>query len=326
MPKMYVTRWVPPEALAMLRRRGEVKLWNREEEPVPRAELVRNLKEVHGLFCLLTDKIDEGLLQEAPSLKVVSNMAVGYDNIDVAACHRRGIVVCHTPGVLTEATADLTWALLLATARRLGEAERCLRQGQWSTWSPMFLAGAQVSGATLGIIGLGAIGTAVAHRAAGFGMRILYHHPRRRPEPEAALGAEQVTLPALLEEADFVSLHVPLREDTHHLLGEEELRMMKPTACLINTARGAVVDQEALVRVMKEGHLFGAGLDVYASEPLPPASPLLTLPNVVLLPHIGSATVATRTAMAVLAAQNLLRVLEGKAPHHRVECGRGQSL
>ncbi len=319
MPSMYVTRRLPAAAMELLQGAGDVALWDREEIPVPPEILAHELQAAHGLLCLLTDSVDEGLLERAPGLKVVSNLAVGYDNIDVEACRRRGITVCNTPGVLTEATADLTWALLLATARRVGEAERCLRQGHWSTWSPMFMAGAEVSGATLGIVGLGAIGTAVARRALGFGMGILYHNRSRRPGLERDLGLERVELDELLSRSDFVSVHLPLTAATHQLLGERELRLMKPTACLINTARGAVVDEAALYRVMREGHLFGAGLDVFAREPLEPDSPLLTLPNLVLLPHIGSATVATRTAMACLAARNLVAVLQGRAPLHAVE-------
>ena len=319
MPKIYVTRRLPGAAMAMLHAAGQVSLWDEEDVPVSREELEKNIAAADGLLCLLTDTIDETLLEKAPKLQVVSNMAVGYDNIDVKACRRRGIVVSNTPGVLTEATADLTWALILATARRLGEAEGCLRQGQWTTWSPLFLAGAEVTGSTLGIIGLGAIGEAVARRARGFGMRILYHNRRRREELEEAWGVEPVSLEELLRTADFVSVHVPLNEKNHNLLGEEELMLMKPTACLINTARGAIVDEAALYRVLSRGHLFGAGLDVFAQEPLPGDSPLLTLPNVVLLPHIGSATVATRTAMAQLAAANLIQVLKGEAPYHEVE-------
>ncbi|HHW26387.1 MAG TPA: D-glycerate dehydrogenase, partial [Firmicutes bacterium] len=253
-----------------------------------------------------------------PRLKVVANMAVGYDNIDVAECTRRGIVVTNTPGVLTETTADLAFALILAAARRVTEAERYLRQGQWKTWSPMLLTGVDVHGATLGIVGLGRIGEAVARRARGFSMRVLYANRSARPEVEAALGIERRGLDELLKSSDFVSIHVPLNDSTRHLIGERELNLMKPTAVLVNTSRGPVVNERDLYRALKDRRIFAAGLDVFDTEPIRSDNPLLELDNVVLLPHIGSASIATRTQMAVMAARNLTQVLAGQTPQNPV--------
>lgn len=318
MSKVYVTRPIAEEALDLIRSQAEVILWPEADTPPPHAEIVRQVREVEGLVCLLTDRIDAEVIAAGERLRVISTVAVGYDNIDVAAATARGIAVGHTPGVLTEATADLTWALLLAAARRVTEAERYLRAGRWQTWSPGLLLGQEVHGATLGIIGLGRIGQAVARRARGFEMRVRYHSATRKPELEGELGVEWRELDALLAESDFVSLHVPLTEKTRHLLGARELALMKRTAILINTARGPVVDQEALVAALREGRLTAAGLDVFQVEPLPSDDPLLSLENVVLLPHLGSATVATRRRMAMMAAENLLAGLRGERPPYLV--------
>ncbi len=313
-PRVYVTRWLPASALEILRTHYSVRVWEEVDRAVPRDLLLQEVAEAEGLVCTVSDRVDEELLRQARRLRVVSNVAVGYDNIDVAACTRRGIVVTNTPDVLTEATADFAWALLLAAARRVVEADRFTRSGQWRSWSPTLLLGLDVYGRTLGIVGLGRIGAAVARRARGFGMRVLYAQPRRRPDLEAELGLEYRTLEALLAESDFVSLHVPLTPTTRHLIGREQLRRMKRTAILVNTARGAVVDEQALVEALQEGWIRAAALDVYEQEPLPLNSPLLRLENVVLAPHIGSATEATRTRMAELAAENCVAVLTGRRP------------
>jgi glyoxylate reductase len=318
-PVVYLTRRIPAEARALLDQAAEVRAWDREEPPVPRQTLLDAVADAEGLYCLLTDAVDEALLRAAPRLRAVSTMAVGYDNVDVAACTRRGIPVCNTPGVLTESTADLAFALLMATARRLPEAERLLRAGRWQTWSPLLLAGQDVHGKTIGIVGAGRIGQAVGARARGFGMKILYTARSPKPDFEAACQARRcATLDELLAASDFVSLHAPLTPETRHMIGEAELRRMKPTAILINTARGPLVDEVALERALREGWIWAAGLDVFEREPVPTGHALLQLPNLVALPHIGSASVATRTAMAVLAAENLLAVLAGRRPAHCV--------
>lgn len=312
-PRVYITRKIPDEALKIITGRCEVRMWDREDEPVSRDVLEREVRDVEGLYSLLTESIDEKLLDFAPYLKVVANMAVGYDNVDVAACTRRGIVVTNTPGVLTDTTADLAFALMMTAARRVTEAERFLRGGKWKTWSPMLLTGVDVYGATLGIIGLGRIGEAVARRARGFSMRVLYND-KPRPDLEASLGVERRELESLLRDSDFVSVHVPLTEETRGMIGERELTLMKSTAVLVNTSRGPVVRERELVEALREKRIFAAGLDVFETEPLPEDSPLLELDNVVLVPHIASASIATRTKMAVMAANNLVQVLYGQEP------------
>lgn len=279
-------------------------------------ELREQLDQVEGLFTILTVPVDEELLDRAPKLRVVSNMAVGVDNIDLEACTRRGIPVGHTPGVLTEGTADLTMALLLAVARKLPQASQDARQGRWTTWEPAGWLGADLDRATLGIVGLGKIGTAVAERAKGFGLRLVYANPSPRPKVEASLGATRLSLDELLSQSDFVSLHVPLTDGTRHLMNERTLRLMKPSAILINVARGPVVDSRALYQALREGWIAAAGLDVTDPEPLPPGDPLYGLSNCLIVPHIGSATANTRRRMAELACENLLAGLEGrKLPH-----------
>jgi glyoxylate reductase len=279
-------------------------------------ELERLLPEAEGLLTLLTIPVTAALLEQCPRLRVVSNMAVGVDNVDLAACTRRGIPVGNTPGVLTAGTADLAMALLLAIARRLGEAAEDARQGRWKTWSPTGWLGADLDGATLGIVGFGKIGQAVARRAHGFGLRLLYSDPSRHPELEDALGAQHVALEPLLGESDFVSLHVPLTEQTRGLIDAQALQRMKPGAYLINTARGPVVDQAALVEALQKGWIAGAALDVTDPEPLPPNHPLYSSPYCLIAPHIGSATTNTRRRMAELAAENLLAGLSGqRLPH-----------
>jgi lactate dehydrogenase-like 2-hydroxyacid dehydrogenase len=316
--KAFVTRALPEEALSIVREAAEVEVWP-EDGPPPRQALLERAAAADGLLCLLTDRIDAELLDRAPRLRVVSQMAVGVDNIDVAACAARGVVVGNTPGVLTETTADLAFALILATARRVTGAERALRDGEWTTWSPFWLTGPDVHHGTLGILGMGRIGYEVARRAHGFHMRILYHNRRRNEAAERDFGAEYVDLSALMAESDFLSLHMPLTPETRHIIGAAELARMKSSAILINTARGAVVDQRALFEALRDRRIAAAGLDVFETEPLPLDDPLLTLDNVVLLPHVGSATVQTRTRMAVLAARNLAAGLRGEPLPHAVQ-------
>lgn len=314
-PQVYVTRRLPgalwAKALERLRPFAVVRVWE-GELPVPAEVLRREAAAADGLLTMLTDRVDLALLEAAPRLRVVSQMAVGHDNIDVPACTARGIVVGNTPDVLTHTSADLAFALLLAAARRVVEADRYVRAGSWTTWSPSLLLGQDVHHATLGVIGFGRIGTEVARRGRGFDMRILYNAPTRKWELEATLHAEYRDMYDLLRESDFVSLHTPLTAETEGLIGERELACMKPTAVLINTARGGVVDQAALYRALKERRIWAAGLDVFAQEPLPADDPLLTLDNVVVLPHIASASHATRGRMAQMAVENLAAVLRGE--------------
>lgn len=313
-PRVYVTRQVPEQGVALLRQDCRVEIWE-GALPVPRDVLMEKVADIDGLYCLLTERVDAELLDAAPCLRVVSNMAVGYNNIDVDACTARGIPVGNTPGVLTDTTADCAFALLMAAARRIVEGADYVRAGRWKTWGPMLLMGQDVHGATLGIVGFGRIGQAVARRAQGFGMRVLYHDAYVSDvAPE--LDATSVDLDTLLAESDFVSLHVPLTEETHHLIGEEELQRLKPTAILINTARGPVVDPDALYRALRDGEIAYTALDVTEPEPIPVDHPLLSLPNCIVVPHIASASVATRTKMAVIAAENLLAGLRGeRLPH-----------
>ncbi len=312
-PQVFVTRQLPGEALGRLGKHVELRVWE-DELPPPREALLGLVRDVDGLITLLTDKVDAPLLDAAPSLRAVSNVAVGYDNIDVRACSARRIPVGNTPGVLTETTADFAFAMLMGLARRVAEADAYVRAGRWSTWSPTLLLGADVHGATLGLVGLGQIGVAMARRARGFGMRVLYVNRHPRPELETELGLRRVDKATLLAESDFLSLHVPLTPETRHWVGRAELAAMKPGAMLINTARGPVVDQAALAEALAEGRLGGAALDVTDPEPLPMDSPLLKLPNVLIAPHIASASHATRGLMASMAVDNLLAALEGRRP------------
>lgn len=314
---VFITRQLPEEALSIVRAATESEVWP-EDRAVPRDLLLRQVSNADGLLCLLTDRIDAEVLDHAPHLRVVSQMAVGVDNIDVAACTARGVPVGNTPGVLTETTADLAFVLLLATARRVGEAEQYLRSGQWRTWSPMLLTGPDVHHATLGIVGMGRIGYEMARRAHGFEMTLLYQSRSRHEAAERDFNARRVDLETLLTESDFVSLHTPLTPETRRLIGAEQLARMKPSAILINTARGPVVDQAALNTALQERRIAGAGLDVFDVEPLPMDDPLLQRDNVVLLPHIGSASIATRTRMAVIAAENLVAGIQGRPLPHPV--------
>jgi len=312
-PRVFVARRIPNAGLDPIAAACELDLWE-EDLPPPRDELLRRVAGCDGILTLLTDRVDDALLDAAgPGLKVVSNYAVGYDNIDVPACARRGIAVGNTPGALTETTADLAWALMLAAARRVAEADRFVRAGQWRTWGPLLLLGSDVHGSTLGIVGLGRIGQAVARRAAGFGMTVLYSSRTRVDEEiETELGATYVGLEELLERSDFVSLHVSLAADTRGLIDAAALARMKPTAVLVNTARGAVVDPVALAAALRNGVIAAAALDVTDPEPIPADDPLLSLDSCLVVPHIASATGATRGLMAAMAAANLLAGVHGR--------------
>jgi glyoxylate reductase len=309
--RVFATRTLPGHALATLAARCDLDVWPAREAPGPDA-LAAHLGEAEGLLCLLTDRIDAALLARAPRLRVISSVSVGLDHVDLAAATARGIPVGHTPGVLTETTADLAFALLLAVARRIVEADRFVRAGEWHVWEPDLLLGRDVHGATLGIVGLGAIGRAVARRARGFGMQVLAWSRSRRPLGDLEGAVVRVGLPELLARSDFVSVHVALAPETRGLLDAPALAAMRPGAILVNTARGGIVDEAALAEALREGRLAGAGLDVFEREPLDPASPLLGLPNVVLAPHVGSASLATRARMAELAVENLLAGLDGR--------------
>lgn len=318
LPRVFVTRPIPEAGLARLAGAVTLDVWEGELPP-PREVLLERGRGCAGLLCLVTERIDAELMDAAgPGLKVISQMAVGVDNIDVAAATRRGLPVGNTPGVLTEATADLAWALLMAAARRVVEGDRYARAGRWRTWGPLLLIGPEVAGATLGLIGLGRIGQAVARRARGFNMRVLYFSRRRLPEAEAATGAEFAPLDELLGASDFVSLHVPLTAETRHLLGAAQFARMKPTALLINTARGPVVDQAALIDALRAGRIAGAALDVTDPEPLPADNPLWSFENVVITPHIGSAGGRARDQMALIAAENVLAGVAGRRLPHCV--------
>jgi glyoxylate reductase len=313
-PTFAVTNRLPAPAVEMLREAGEVRIDEREKA-IPRADLLELVAEADAVLTLLHDRVDDEFLETAGTqLRCVANVAVGYDNVDLEAAARRGVVVTNTPGVLDDATADLTLALILAAARRVAEGDRLVRSGREWSWGMHFMLGSDLRGKLLGIVGLGGIGRKVAERARAFGMRIAYHQRNPAPaEVAVALGAERMPLERLLAEADVLSLHCPLTPETHHLIGAAELATMKPSALLVNAARGPVVDERALAAALAERRIAAAGLDVYEHEPrVEPA--LLGLDNVVLSPHLGSATVETRTAMAELAARNAISVLRGQGP------------
>lgn len=319
-PCIYVTKKLPGEAMGLLEQECHVKCWE-GEGPVPGEVLKREISSVQGVLTMLSDKVDGPLMDLAPTLKVISNMAVGFDNIDIEAATSRAIMVANTPGVLTEATADLAWSLLMAAARRIVEGDNLVRNGGWKTWSPMFMCGQDVYGTTLGIIGMGRIGLAVARRARGFGMRVLYYKRNRDLEQERESGLEYADLKKLLAQSDYVSIHCPLTSETRNLLGKKEFDIMKPTAVLVNTSRGPVIDEQALYQALKDKKIWAAGLDVFYKEPVPQDHPLLSLDNVVLAPHVGSATFSTRTKMAAVAAQNLVEGLSGRVPKFLVNPG-----
>ncbi len=308
--KVFITRRLPTD-LARLRQVATIEVWE-ERQPPPDEVLLEKVKTVDGLLCLLTDRIDKQLIEAGTCLKVISQMAVGYDNIDIPTATAKKIPIGHTPGVLTDATADFTWALLMAAARRVVEADRFTRAGLWQTWEPDLLLGPNITGATLGIVGLGRIGQAVARRAKGFEMRVLYTSKHRcQAELEQSLGVEFVSFESLLQESDFVTIHTPLSDDTYHLFSYQQFELMKQSAILINTARGGVVNQDALYQALLQGQIAGAAIDVTEPEPIPIDSPLLTLDNLIIAPHIGSASRQTREKMANMAIANLIAGLKG---------------
>lgn len=317
--RVLVTRQIPPEGMEILKVKCEKITLNTENRSWSKSELIKNLEGNDAVLCLLTDKIDKEVLIAAKQvgIKGFANMAVGYDNIDVDTATQLGIMITNTPGVLTETTAELTWALIFAVARRIVEADRFTRAGKFKGWEPLLFLGQDISHKTLGLIGTGRIGSAVAYMSRGFNMRILYYDVVRRPELETELNAKQTSLTELLSAADIISIHTPLTRETYHLIGAAEIKLMKPTAILINTSRGPVIDEGALALALKNRQIAGAGLDVYENEPQIHPD-LLDLDNVVLLPHIGSASVATRGKMARMAAENLLAILEGKRPPNLV--------
>lgn len=316
-PRIVITREVFDETIDFLRHHCTVDA-NQADVPLTAAEIAQRLKNAQALMCSLTDRVDADLIAQCPGLKVVANIAVGYNNIDVADCSARGIMVTNTPGVLDDSTADLAWTLMLATARRLTEVESYIRGGEWTGWRLKQWLGVDVHHATLGIIGMGRIGQAIAKRAAGFDMRVIYHNRTRlAADIEQRLNATHVTQDALLAQADFVVLQMPYSKDTHHLIGARELAMMKSSAILINSTRGGVVDDAALVAALQAGAIRAAGLDVFENEPrLHPG--FMALKNVVLSPHIGSSTEATRRAMAMTAAANAVAALTGAMPPNLV--------
>lgn len=308
---VFVTRKIPAPALKRLSEHAQVEVWP-EEDPPPYEVLLEKSAAADGLLTLLTDKIDAHLIDSAKNLKVISQCAVGFDNIDITAASRLGIPVGNTPGVLTETTADFAWTLMMAAARRIVEADKEVRAGIWRAWGLDVLTGYDIYGATLGIVGFGRIGQAMARRAQGFGMKTLYADPNCGKEAGKELGAECVDLDELLERSDFVSLHTFLSKETYHLIGREQLQKMKRSAVLINTARGPVVDNAALAWALENNIIAAAGLDVTEPEPVPQDSPLLKLENLVIAPHIASASKATRARMADMAVDNLLAGLEGR--------------
>ncbi|MDL5376893.1 2-hydroxyacid dehydrogenase [Exiguobacterium mexicanum] len=316
--RIYITRRLPEEAVAPLRDKYEVRMWEEEAKSVPRDVLVEEAASAHALWTMLSDTIDRELMEQAPQLEVISNLAVGYNNIDIEAAKERGIIVTNTPDVLTETTADLAFGLMMMTARRLGEAERDLRAGEWKSWTPMGYVGMDLYRAKLGIIGMGRIGEAVARRARGFDMDVLYHNRTRRHESESMYGFVYAELDELLEQSDFVVVLAPLTEETRGMLGVEQFAKMKSTAIFINVARGEIIDETALYEALNEQRIWAAGLDVFAKEPVAMDHPLLTLPNVTTLPHIGSASIQTRLAMMALNREAIMNVLDGEEPKNRL--------
>lgn len=308
-----VTRKIPERGLQLLRQFGDLVVWP-EQLPPSREQLVDFAHGADGLLSLLTEPVDSELLGQLPSVRVVSNFAVGFDNIDVVACSKRGVAVCTTPDVLTDTTADFAFALLLASARKVVESANAVPRGDWKTWQPLGYLGQDVAGATLGVVGLGRIGAAVAKRATGFGMRILYADALARPEAEQEFGAEHVELETLLKSSDFISLHVPLTPETSGMIGAAQLSMMKPNSVLVNTSRGPVVDNDALADALENRTIWGAALDVTDPEPLPDDHRLVGMPNCIITPHVASATEETRAKMSELAAKNVIAVLSGEPP------------
>jgi glyoxylate reductase len=317
-PKVYITRELPERGLNIIRKYFDVEVWP-DYAPPPKSVIIDKVKDVDALGSLLSDKIDIEVFNAAPKLKIVSQLAVGFDNIDITEATKRGIYVTNTPEVLTDTTADFAWSLLMAVARRIVEADKYVRTGQWKvSWHPAMLAGRDIHHATIGVVGAGRIGYAVAQRAKGFDMKILFYDVVPRPEIEKDLGAKKVDMDTLLKESDFVSIHVPLMKETHHLINAEKLKLMKKTAYLVNNSRGPVVDEKALYEALKKGQIAGAGLDVFEQEPTPLDNPLLKLDNVVVAPHISSASLETRSKMSEMVAENLVSFFQGKRPPNLV--------
>ncbi|MHA1380463.1 MAG: 2-hydroxyacid dehydrogenase [Candidatus Helarchaeota archaeon] len=319
--KIFITREIPNEGIKYIRKElpdAIIKI-QPEDEILTKEILKREIKDVDGLLCTLSDKIDDEIILAGKKLQIISNYAVGYDNIDIELAKLKNVYVTNTPEVLTQATADITWGLILATARRIVEAEKYLRSGKWKRWAPKLLLGYDLYKKTIGIIGMGRIGSAVAKRATGFDMNIIYYSRTRKKEIEHELNAKFVKLETLLKGSDFISLNVPLTDETKEMIGKKEINLMKKTAILINTSRGAVIDEEALINALEQGKIAGAGLDVFTEEPIDlQKNKLLNLDNVVLLPHIGSATYETRSKMALIAAKNLVMALKNQVPPNLV--------
>lgn len=311
-PKVYIARKIPEQLLSPYRNQWEIEMWPYEDLPVRREELHKQMGQADAIFITLTDVVDQELIDGAKQLKIIANMAVGYDNIDIDYARKKGVIVTNTPDVLTESTADLTFALLLAASRRLIEANEYIKEGKWTTWSPLFMAGTDIHHKTLGIVGMGRIGEAVAHRAKGFHMNVLYHNRRRKPEAEEKLGAVYVSFEELLTNSDFLVCMTPLTPETKELFNRRAFQLMKETAVFVNTSRGGTVNEEDLYQALKTGEILAAGLDVFQNEPIGKDHPLLQLDNVTALPHIGSATRDTRYQMMKLALENIDRVLQGK--------------
>lgn len=317
-PTVFICRQMPEEVVAPVREHYEVRMWESTGEAVPRDVLLKEVATADALWTVISDQINEEVLDAAPKLKLIVNMAVGYNNIDVKEAKARDIVVTNTPDVLTETTADLAFALLMATARDMMGAERALRDGEWTSWEPLGFTGIDVHGSTLGIVGMGRIGDAVMRRAKGFNMRVLYHNRRRKSEMEDMHGCRYEKLPDLLAQSDFVLILVPYNEETKGMIGAQELSQMKDTGILINVARGGIVDEDALYEALRSKTIHAAGLDVFDTEPVPLDHPLLTLPNVTVLPHIGSASVKTRMAMLDLNSKALVAFAKGEEPNHQI--------
>jgi len=312
MKKVLITRKIPEIAIKMLKKHFQLRI-NEKDRQLTKKEIIKQAKDVDAILSLLNDKIDKDVMDASRNLKIIANYAVGYDNIDIKETIKRNITVTNTPDVLTETTAELAWALLFATARRIAEGDRFIRAGEFKGWQPKLLLGYDIYGKTLGVIGAGRIGTASALRSKGFNMRVLYFNRSKNILMEKKLKAKKVTLAKLLRESDFISLHLPLTKETYHLIGKNEIELMKKTAILINTSRGPIIDEKALAKALEKKRIAGAGLDVYENEPTV-TKELLRLENVVLTPHIGSASYETREKMAIISAQSIIDVLRGKTP------------
>ena len=312
-PKVYVTRRIPESGIRLLQQSCDVEIWD-SDDVVPRDVFLNAVADKDAVLCLLTDRVDAETLDVAKKAKIFANMAVGFDNIDVVECTKRGIMASNTPGVLTDTTADFAFTLLMAAARRIREGHEFVHAGKWETWGPLLLMGQDIHHATLGLIGVGRIGTEMARRGQGFSMRLLYNDVVRREDLEQELGLEYANFDTVLKESDFVSLHVPYMPATHHLISTDQLAKMKQTAVLINTARGPIVDPKALYTALKSGEIWAAGLDVTDPEPIPMDDPLLTLDNCLIAPHIASASFNTRSDMSELAANNILAAIAGERP------------